>query len=281
MSCHDLHLRRCGMLAMLALLVLAAPVSAASIYAGKLNFRTTEDDLRAVFEEFGKVSSVRIMIDPQTKRSKGFGFVEMPNAEEAQAAIHSLNEKELDGRVIVVKLAGPGEASGPSRPAAGGGRPASQPPPPAKPAAPPVAPSAPTPPTPAPEPVIAPTQPTPPVAVADNAGDEAPDAESKATEGTPDPADEPEISGGDDEDDVIDEEEEAEDDGAMADQESGEDTTDEAAEVSEGETGESSGADDAMDIEAADEIENDQFEDSAESDAPDDTAEPADDDAVQ
>lgn len=281
MSCHDLHLSRSGMLAMLALLVLASPVSAASIYVGNLNFRTTAEELRVVFEESGTVSSARVIMSQENDRSRGFGFVEMPNAEEAQAAIRNLNGRELDGRVIVVKLAGPGEASGPSRPAAGGGRPASQPPPPAKPAAPPVAPSAPTPPTPAPEPVIAPTQPTPQVAVADNAGDVAPDAESEATEGTPDPADEPEISGGDDEDDVIDDEEEAEDDGATADQESGEDTTDDAAEASEGESGQSSGADEASDVEAGDEIEDDQFEDSSESDQPDDTAEPDDDAAVQ
>jgi cold-inducible RNA-binding protein len=88
-----------------------------NIFVAKLNFDTQEDDLRDAFEEFGSVDSVKIIMDKFTGRSKGFGFVEMPNDEEAQNAINDLNDCEFDGRTIVVKKAEPRENRG-----GGGGR---------------------------------------------------------------------------------------------------------------------------------------------------------------
>ena len=88
-----------------------------NIFVAKLNYDTIEDDLRAAFEQFGEVSSCSIAHDKMTGRSKGFGFVEMDNDEEAQNAIEALNETELDGRTIVVKKAEPRE----SRDSRGGG----------------------------------------------------------------------------------------------------------------------------------------------------------------
>lgn len=78
-----------------------------NIFVAKLNFKTQEAELERAFLQFGQVSSVKIIMDKETGRSKGFGFVEMPNDDEARNAIEGLNEKELDGRVIVVKPANP------------------------------------------------------------------------------------------------------------------------------------------------------------------------------
>jgi RNA recognition motif-containing protein len=74
-----------------------------NIFVAKLNFSTQDDGLRDAFEQFGEVDSAKIIMDRETGRSKGFGFVEMPNDDEAMDAIESLNETELDGRTIVVK----------------------------------------------------------------------------------------------------------------------------------------------------------------------------------
>ncbi len=78
-----------------------------NIFVAKLNFKTTTEGLQNAFAQYGEVSSVKIVKDRETGRSKGYGFVEMPNDAEGQAAIDGLNEKELDGRQIVVKLANP------------------------------------------------------------------------------------------------------------------------------------------------------------------------------
>ena len=78
-----------------------------NIFVARLNYVTTEEDLRAQFERFGEVDSVKVVIDRETGRSKGFGFVEMANDDEGQAAVDALNETELDGRNIVVKVARP------------------------------------------------------------------------------------------------------------------------------------------------------------------------------
>ena len=83
-----------------------------NIFVAKLNFDTQEEDLRQAFEAFGQVDSVKIIMDKETGRSKGFGFVEMPNDDEARAAINDLNESELDGRTIVVKKGEPRENRG-------------------------------------------------------------------------------------------------------------------------------------------------------------------------
>ena len=78
-----------------------------NIFVAKLSYGTTEDELRDIFEPFGDIDTVKIIMDRDTGRSKGFGFVEMPNDTEAQAAINDLNDTELDGRQIVVKKANP------------------------------------------------------------------------------------------------------------------------------------------------------------------------------
>ena len=83
-----------------------------NIFAAKLSFDTQSEDLREAFEEFGEVSSASVITDKMTGKSKGFGFVEMPNDEEAKKAIAELNESELDGRTIVVKKAEPREERG-------------------------------------------------------------------------------------------------------------------------------------------------------------------------
>ena len=78
-----------------------------NIFVAKLSYQTVVDDLRASFERYGDVDSAKIIMDRDTGRSKGFGFVEMPNDAEALAAIEDLNNSELDGRQIVVKKANP------------------------------------------------------------------------------------------------------------------------------------------------------------------------------
>lgn len=83
-----------------------------NIFVAKLNFDTQSDDLREVFEAYGEVDSAKVIVDHFTGKSKGFGFVEMPNDDEAQKAIDDLNETELDGNTIVVKKAEPRENRG-------------------------------------------------------------------------------------------------------------------------------------------------------------------------
>ncbi len=83
-----------------------------NIFAAKLSFDTQSEDLREAFEEFGEVSSASVITDKFTGKSKGFGFVEMPNDEEASKAINELNDSTLDGRTIVVKKAEPREERG-------------------------------------------------------------------------------------------------------------------------------------------------------------------------
>lgn len=82
-----------------------------NIFVAKLSFKTDSESLKQAFEEFGEVSSAKVIIDRETNRSKGFGFVEMPNDDEAQEAINSLNDTELNGHTIVVKKANPKESS--------------------------------------------------------------------------------------------------------------------------------------------------------------------------
>ncbi len=76
-----------------------------NIYVGNLNYNLSEDDLRQVFEEFGEVTSAKIIIDKYSGRGKGFGFVEMANDDEATAAIEALNDKEVSGRNMKVNQA--------------------------------------------------------------------------------------------------------------------------------------------------------------------------------
>ena len=78
-----------------------------NIYVGNLAFNVTEGELKQAFEDFGEVTSAKIIKDKYSGESKGFGFVEMTDGTEAQAAIKGLNEKELKGRGIKVNEARP------------------------------------------------------------------------------------------------------------------------------------------------------------------------------
>ena len=80
-----------------------------NIYVGNLPYKITDADLRELFAAYGEVSSVSMVKDKMTGQSKGFGFVEMPNAAEASAAIQGLNEKAVQGRNIKVNEAKPRE----------------------------------------------------------------------------------------------------------------------------------------------------------------------------
>ena len=78
-----------------------------NIYVGNLSYNTSEDDLRTAFSEFGGVAEVTVIKDKFSGQSKGFGFVEMANNSEADAAIKGLNDKSLDGRNLKVNQAKP------------------------------------------------------------------------------------------------------------------------------------------------------------------------------
>jgi len=80
-----------------------------NIYVGNLSYGMSESELRDAFAAFGEVSSVKVLMDRETGRSRGFGFVEMPNQGEGEAAISNLNGKELDGRPLRVNEARPRE----------------------------------------------------------------------------------------------------------------------------------------------------------------------------
>lgn len=86
-----------------------------NIFVGNLNFRSSEQALRGLFEEYGEVSSVRIITDRETGRSRGFAFVEMPNDDEARTAIASLDGQDFDGRPLNVNEARPREDRPPRR----------------------------------------------------------------------------------------------------------------------------------------------------------------------
>ena len=76
-----------------------------NIYVGNLQYSLTGDDLREIFEEYGTVDTAKVITDRDTGRSKGFGFVEMPNDAEAKTAIDELNQAEINGRVVKVNAA--------------------------------------------------------------------------------------------------------------------------------------------------------------------------------
>src|SRR5580704_10963508 len=85
-----------------------------NIYVGNLAYSATESSLKELFESFGEVITSKIITDKFTGSSRGFGFVEMPNNDEAQRAIADLNGKEFQGRKIVVNESRPREANGDS-----------------------------------------------------------------------------------------------------------------------------------------------------------------------
>ena len=98
------------------------------LYVGNLSYNVRDEDLQQAFAQYGSVSSAKVMMDRDTGRSKGFGFVEMGSDAEAQAAINGMNGQSLDGRAIVVNEARPREerpggfgGGGGGRPSGGGG----------------------------------------------------------------------------------------------------------------------------------------------------------------
>ncbi len=93
------------------------------LYVGNLTFDTTEEDVKGLFEKIGAVQSVTIIKDKYSDRSKGFGFVEMPNDEEAKKAIEQVNGTDFKGRSIKVNEAKPMEKrEGPRKGGYGGSR---------------------------------------------------------------------------------------------------------------------------------------------------------------
>ena len=80
-----------------------------NIYVGNLSYGMSEDELRDAFGAFGDVASVKILMDRETGRSRGFGFVEMPNASEAEKAITQLNGTDVGGRPLRINEARPRE----------------------------------------------------------------------------------------------------------------------------------------------------------------------------
>ena len=93
---------------------------AKKLYVGNLSYDTSDSDLQTMFEEYGTVQSAQVIMDRDTGRSKGFGFVEMGSDQEAQAAINGLSGKEVGGRSLTVNEARPREERGGGR--SGGGR---------------------------------------------------------------------------------------------------------------------------------------------------------------
>lgn len=76
-----------------------------NMYVSNLSFHTAEEDLKNLFAEFGKVTSAKIITDRETGRSRGFGFVEMESADEANKAIKALNGRDIEGRSLSVSVA--------------------------------------------------------------------------------------------------------------------------------------------------------------------------------
>jgi RNA recognition motif-containing protein len=76
-----------------------------NLYVSNLSFHATDDSLRSLFEKFGSVSSSKVILDRETGRSRGFGFVEMSSDKEGNDAIQGLNGKEVEGRAISVSVA--------------------------------------------------------------------------------------------------------------------------------------------------------------------------------
>ncbi len=93
-----------------------------NLYVGNLLFDVTENDLKSLFEPFGQVTEVRLIMDKFSGKSKGFGFIEMPSKEEAEKAIAGLNGKDVKGRAMTVNEAKPKVDRGGRGGFGGGGR---------------------------------------------------------------------------------------------------------------------------------------------------------------
>jgi len=92
------------------------------LYVGNLAYSVRDESLQAAFAQFGSVTSAKVMMDRETGRSKGFGFVEMSSSAEAQAAINGMNGQQIDGRAVVVNEARPREERPGGFGGGGGGR---------------------------------------------------------------------------------------------------------------------------------------------------------------
>ena len=92
-----------------------------NIYVGNLPYHMTDHELRTLFEEFGTLQRASVIIDRETGRSRGFGFVEMENDSEGDTAIEALNGREIEGRALHVNEARPRERGGGGRRGGGGG----------------------------------------------------------------------------------------------------------------------------------------------------------------
>lgn len=93
-----------------------------NIYVGNLPYTTTDDELRALFAPLGQIDKASVIIDRETGRSRGFGFVEMPDDAQAAAAIEKMNGYSVNGRALVVNEARPREGGGGGRGGGGGYR---------------------------------------------------------------------------------------------------------------------------------------------------------------
>ncbi len=91
-----------------------------NIFVGSLSFKTTEEELQKEFEAFGEVQSVKIILDHETLKSRGFGFVTMPNQDQATAAIAALNGREINGFAMKVNESKPRDSSRPASRGPGG-----------------------------------------------------------------------------------------------------------------------------------------------------------------
>ena len=92
------------------------------LFVGNLSFNTTENDLNDAFAAFGTVTETNLLMDRETGRPRGFGFITMNSAEEAQKAISALNGSQLGGRALTVNVAKPREERAPRTGGGGGGR---------------------------------------------------------------------------------------------------------------------------------------------------------------
>src|ERR1700733_5520115 len=94
---------------------------AKKLYVGNLSYDTNDSDLQQLFSQYGTVQSAQVIMDRDTGRSKGFGFVELSSAQEGQAAIQALHDQEVNGRKLTVNEARPREDRGPRGGGGGGG----------------------------------------------------------------------------------------------------------------------------------------------------------------
>jgi len=92
------------------------------LFVGNLSFNTTENDLNDAFAAFGTVTETNLMMDRMTNRPRGFGFVTMSSADEAQRAVEAMNGKDMDGRTLTVNIARPREERSGGGGGGGGGR---------------------------------------------------------------------------------------------------------------------------------------------------------------